>query len=117
MAVCVSRLQEALNLLPRTGTQSLGENIAATLSARSAGRSVPRESKAIQSPHDGEQQDLRQQQVHNPLDSTILVLRSCTRFISVAGCRARNLFASPLVLRVAWCFVLTCGVLCETVAV
>ncbi|CAM9413292.1 unnamed protein product [Laminaria digitata] len=64
MALCVSRLQEALNLLPKTATQSLGESIAATLSARTAGRSVLHESsRAIQSPQDGEQQDLRQQQV------------------------------------------------------
>lgn len=64
MSSCVSRLQEALNLLPNTERQSLGDSIAATLSARSAGRSVlSGASISIRSKHDGEQQDLRQQQV------------------------------------------------------
>lgn len=74
MALCVSRLQEALNLLPRTGTERLGESIAATLSARSAERNVLRESsRAIQSPQDGEQQDLRQQQACK-LNNVLLLL-------------------------------------------
>lgn len=61
MAGCVSRLREALNILPRTDSQSLGEAIAATLSA---GRSILQEpSPSTQSARNGEQQDLRQQQV------------------------------------------------------
>lgn len=61
MAGCVSRLREALNLLPRTDSQSLGETIAATLSA---GRSVlQKQSPSVQSARNGEQPDLRQQQV------------------------------------------------------
>lgn len=61
MASCISRLREALNLLPRTDSQSLGESIAATLSA---GRSVlHKPSPSFQTSRNGEQQDLRQQQV------------------------------------------------------
>lgn len=61
MARCNGRLGEALNLLPRTDTQSLGTSI---LAALSVGQPLP---AALRPPtryaHDGEQQDLRQQQV------------------------------------------------------
>lgn len=61
MARCVSRLGEALNLLPPTDTQSLSASITAALSG---GRLVP----SIWRPssnyaQDGAQQDLRHQQV------------------------------------------------------
>lgn len=61
MAGCVSRLREALNLLPQTDSRSLGESISATLSA---GRSVlQKQSPLSRGGRIGEQQDLRQQQV------------------------------------------------------
>ncbi len=61
MAGCVSRLREALNLLPQTDSRSLGQSISATLSA---GRSVlQKQSSLSRSGRIVEQQDLRQQQV------------------------------------------------------
>lgn len=63
-ASCGSRLQEALNLLSGTDSQSLEESIAATLTA---GRSVLNlQGQALpsaQHARNGEQPELRQQQV------------------------------------------------------
>lgn len=84
MAKCMSRLGEALNLLPRTDTQSLGTSIVAALAA---GRGVPLlSSPSNHSTHSGEQQDLRRQQVRCQCAMllccyfAILLLRTLTRF-------------------------------------
>ena len=54
----ISRLEEALNLLPGSDSQSLGEKVTMALSA--GGREPNVKNGSI---HGGQQQDLRQQQV------------------------------------------------------
>ncbi|CAM9987384.1 unnamed protein product [Ectocarpus sp. 6 AP-2014] len=72
MASCISRLREALNLLPLTDSQSLGESIASTLSA---GRSVlQKRSLPTQRARHGEQ-DLRQQHVRRCMGESFGLLR------------------------------------------
>lgn len=93
MTGCISRLREALNLLPRTDSQSLGESIAATLSA---GRSVLHKPSSFQTSRNGEQQDPRQQQVAK---ASLLVLY-CTllgmfQLLSSWFHSARCLFQRP----------------------
>ncbi|CAM9407374.1 unnamed protein product [Ectocarpus sp. 12 AP-2014] len=70
MASCISRLREALNLLPLTDSQSLGESIASTLSA---GRSVLQK-RSLPTQRNGEQ-DLRQQHVRRCMGESFGLLR------------------------------------------
>lgn len=87
MARCISRLGEALNLLPRTDTQSLSATIAAALNTGRPSSSVRHlSSKNVQ---DGEQQDLRQQQVsfNCRLEYVVKPLHVLPHFVDVASCK------------------------------
>lgn len=96
MARCVSRLSEALNLLPHTDTQSLSATLSAAMSSGRLLLSTWRPSGGYM--QGGEQQDLRQQQVSASLlcrsgsflGFTLLRQRSmsnsmCCSFWTVAG--------------------------------